>query len=64
MSMRRLFITALFVAGLWWLLFREVDYVTEEAPAPIMLTDAAAIPEQRVLRAFSAPFHRSPAYVR
>ena len=54
MIVRRLFITALFVGGLW-LLFREVDHVTEEEPVLIMLADTAAILEQQVRRGSSAP---------
>ncbi|MFQ5932182.1 MAG: hypothetical protein ACE5MM_07225 [Nitrospiraceae bacterium] len=54
--MRRLFIAALFVGGLW-LLFRGVDHVTKtkEEPGLIMRADTPATLEQQVPRGSSAP---------
>lgn len=54
--MRRLFIAALFVGGLW-LLLRGVDHVTKTKEEPVLITraDTAANLEQQVPRGSSAP---------
>jgi membrane-associated protease RseP (regulator of RpoE activity) len=61
--MRRLFITALFVGGLW-LLTREVVHVTEVEPVLITRADTAAIPEQQVPHGSSAPSSPLPSSLR